>query len=226
MSTPSSHPDEYAATDRTRFKRRAQRGTYERAVVHAILDEALLCHVAFAYEGKPAVLPMMYARQGERLLLHGSSANRMLRALAAGADTCVCVTLLDALVLARSAIRHSANYRSVVIYGRASELAEPDEKREALRCLLDHVVPGRGAGVRAPSEEELAMVKVIAVPILEASAKVRTGPPNDDEADYARDVWAGVLPLATATGAPEPCPRLKPGTPVPEQVRAYRRRTR
>jgi len=216
----------YDATPRTTFKRLAYRGTHDRAVVHAILDEGLVCHVAFTHGGQPALIPTAYARQGERLLLHGSSGNRMLRALTEGGDICVCVTLLDGIVFARSAFHHSVNYRSVVVYGRAEEITDPVEKYEALRIVVEHVAPGRSDVVRPPTDEEVTMTKVVAVPIVEASAKVRMGPPIDDEPDHALPIWAGVVPSHLAFGVPEPCARLDPSIEVPEHVRAYRRTTR
>jgi len=223
MQTQSPEGDEYPVTARTTFKRLAYRGTHDRAVVHAILDERLVCHVAFAMDGRPALLPTAYARQGERLLLHGSPGNRMLRALAAGGEACVCVTLLDGLVFARSAFHHSVNYRSVIVYGSAFEVTDTTEKREALRVVVEHVAPGRFESVRPPTDDEVTMTKVIALPIVEASAKVRTGPPLDDEPDYALSVWAGVLPVRSAFASLEPCPRLDPRIPVPDHVSAYRR---
>jgi len=223
MTTESPESHEYPVTARTTFKRLAYRGTYDRAVVHAILDEGLVCHVAFDVDGRPALIPTAYARQGERLLLHGSPGNRMLRALAVGTEACVCVTLLDGIVLARSAFHHSVNYRCVVIYGRAVEVTDRAEKREALRAVVEHVAPGRFEDVRAPTDDEVTMTKVIALPIVEASAKVRTGPPLDDEPDYALSVWAGILPVRSTFATPEPCPRLDPRTPVPGHVSGYRR---
>jgi len=222
MSTTTGD-EAYQPTPRTAFKRRVSRGTYDRATVHAILDEALVCHVAFLHRGQPALVPIAYARDGERLLLHGSSGNRMLRALGEGGDVCVCVTLLDGIVFARSAFHHSVNYRSVMIYGQGREISDLDEKRAALHRLVEHVAPGRSASVRQPSEDEIKMTKVVAVPIVEASAKVRTGPPVDDEPDYAWPVWAGVLPVKLAFAAPEPCPRLDAHVEPPEHVRGYRR---
>jgi nitroimidazol reductase NimA-like FMN-containing flavoprotein (pyridoxamine 5'-phosphate oxidase superfamily) len=224
MSTQESlESSDYDETPRTTFKRLAYRGTHDRAVVHAILDEALVCHVAFTHGGQPALIPTAYARQGDRLLLHGSSGNRMLRALADGGDICICVTLLDGIVFARSAFHHSVNYRSVVVYGRAHEIADLNEKREALRVIVEHVAPGRSEVIRPPTDAEVVMTKVIAVPIVEASAKVRTGPPIDDEPDYALPVWAGVLPSTLTFGTPEPCERLHSGIEAPAHVRSYRR---
>lgn len=210
-------------TPRTTLHRRADRGSHERALVDAILDEGLVCHVGFAAEGQPYVIPMSYARMGDRLVLHGAAGSRLLQALRGGAPVCVTVTLLDGLVLARSAMHHSLNYRSVLILGKASELLDEAERRAALHAIVEHVVPGRSAEVRPPSEEELRATLVLTVPIEEASAKVRAGPPVEAEADYALGCWAGVLPLSLTTGAPVPDPRLPRPTPVPLTVAGYRR---
>jgi len=212
-----------APTPRTTHRRRPDRGSHERSVIDAILDEGLVCHVGFAVDGQPFVLPMTYARMGDRLVLHGAAGSRLLSALRDGAPLCVTVTLLDGLVLARSAMHHSVNYRSVVLLGKASEVRGEAERRAALRAVVEHVVPGRSAEVRAPSEAELRATLVLSVPIEEASAKVRAGPPVDDEEDHALPCWAGVLPLSLAAGAPLPDPRLRPGTPLPRTVGGYRR---
>ncbi|MBI5069093.1 MAG: pyridoxamine 5'-phosphate oxidase family protein [Deltaproteobacteria bacterium] len=210
-------------TLRTTHRRLPDRGSHERDVIEAILDEGLVCHVGFAHEGQPYVIPMSYARMGDRLVLHGAPGSRLLQELGAGAPVCVTVTLLDGLVLARSAMHHSVNYRSVVLLGRASAVQDEAEKRAALRAIVEHVVPGRSAEARPPSEAELGATLVLAVPIEEASAKVRAGPPKDDEEDHALPCWAGVLPLSLSTGTPVPDPRLRPGTPVPLTVAGYRR---
>jgi len=212
-----------APTSRTTHRRRPDRGSHERAVIDAILDEGLVCHVGFSAEGQPYVIPMTYARMGDRLVLHGAAGSRLLQALRDGAPVCVTVTLLDGLVLARSAMRHSVNYRSVVLLGKASEVQGEAERRAALRAVVEHVVPGRSAEVREPTEPELRATLVLVVPIEEASAKVRKGPPIDDEEDYALGCWAGVLPLALTPGAPVADPRLAPGTPLSPTVSGYRR---
>ncbi len=212
-----------APTPRTTLRRRPDRGSHERALIDAILDEGLVCHVGFAVEGQPYVIPMSYARMGDRVVLHGAAGSRLLKTVRDGAPVCVTVSLLDGLVLARSAMHHSVNYRSVVLLGKASEVQGEAERRAALHAIVEHVVPGRSAEVRPPSEAELRATLVLSVPIEEASAKVRAGPPVDDEEDYALSSWAGVLPLALATGAPQPDPRLRPGTPVPLTVAGYRR---
>jgi uncharacterized protein len=208
---------------RTRVRRLPKRGVYERAVIEAILDEGLVCHVGFIDGGHPVVIPTLYARVGAVVYIHGSAASRMMRTLEDGADVCLTVTLLDGLVLARSAFHHSANYRSVVVFGRARLVAGRAEKLAALEAFAEQVAPGRWGDVRPPNARELKATTVLALPLSEASAKVRSGPPSDDKEDYARDVWAGVIPLRLVAGAPEPDPRLPPGVAVPDYVRDYRR---
>lgn len=190
-------------TPRTTVRRRAQRGHYDRPTIDAILDEAFLCHIGIVDdEHGPVVLPTGYVRIGDEVVVHGSAANRLLRQAADGRPVCVTVTILDGLVLARSAFNHSMNYRSVVAFGRARVL-EGDEKARALDAFVDHVVPGRSAEARRADERELAATLVVAVPLDEASAKVRTGPPHDDDTDLALDVWAGVVPVSLVRGSPE-----------------------
>jgi hypothetical protein len=191
--------------------------------VDAILDEGLVCHVGFEDAGQPYVIPAVYARQGDRLVIHGSAASRMVKVLAAGVPACVTVTLLDGLVLARSEFHHSVNYRSVVVLGRASEIVEADEKRRALAAIVEHVAPGRAGNVRPPNEKELRATRVVTIPLDEASAKVRTGPPKDDEEDYALPVWAGELPLRLEPLALVADPRLGPAIPPPPHVTGWRR---
>jgi nitroimidazol reductase NimA-like FMN-containing flavoprotein (pyridoxamine 5'-phosphate oxidase superfamily) len=215
MSEPS--------TRRTTVRRHPERGVYERDAVNAILDEALFCHLACVVEGSPRVIPTIHARIGDTLYVHGSTASRTLRALRAGSEVCVCVTLLDGLVLARSAFNHSMNYRSVMVYGVAREVADPAEKWEAQRALVEHVVPGRSADARMPDDDELKQTSIFAMSLDEASAKVRTGPPKDRDEDYELPVWAGVLPLRLEPSPPIPDPRLDPGIEVPENVARYRR---
>jgi nitroimidazol reductase NimA-like FMN-containing flavoprotein (pyridoxamine 5'-phosphate oxidase superfamily) len=186
-----------APSARTKVRRRAQRGRYERELVHAVLDEALVCHVGFESEHGPVVLPTMHARVGDTLYLHGAVANAMLRTIASGAPVCVTVTLLDGLVLARSAFHHSMNYRSVVVFGIATAVEERDAKLAALEALIERIHPGRWTEARPPTDAELRQTLVVALPLDEASAKVRTGPPIDDPEDYALDVWAGEIPLET-----------------------------
>jgi nitroimidazol reductase NimA-like FMN-containing flavoprotein (pyridoxamine 5'-phosphate oxidase superfamily) len=216
MSSPTPGP-------RTTLRRLPERARYERAAIHAILDEALWCHVGFVQDGQPFVIPTIHARVAERLYVHGSAASRMLRTLAGGIPACVTVSLLDGLVLARSAFHHSMNYRSVVLLGSALPVEDPAEKQAALRAIVEHVCPGRSQDVRGPSETELRATSVLRLPIEEASAKLRSGPPLDDEADYGLPCWAGVLPLRLSPGPPEADPRLAAGVPLPGYVSAYRR---
>ena len=210
-------------SERMRVRRRAERGRYDRASVHAILDEALVCHVGFAAEGQPWVIPTAYARDGETLYLHGSPASRMLRHVSDGVPVCVTVTLVDGIVLARSAFHHSMNYRSVVVVGRARAVDDAEERLRALRALVEHVARGRWAETRRPNARELAQTLVLALPLAEASAKVRTGPPLDDAEDRALPFWAGVVPLALAPGAPAPDAGLAAGVAVPAYAERYRR---
>ena len=211
-------------TERTKVKRLPARGHYDRDTIHAILDEGFICHVGFVVDGQPYVIPTGYARVGDQLYIHGSAASRMLRNLSKGIEVCVTVTLIDGLVLARSAFHHSINYRSVVILGKAMLVEDRDEKEKALEALTEHIVPGRWADVRWPNELELKATSVLKLPIEEASAKIRTGDPKDDEEDYAMDVWAGVLPLSLQTGDPIADGQLDSEILVPRHVSEYRRR--
>ncbi len=192
------------ATDRSRVRRKRERGSVDRALAESILDEALVAHVATVTDRGPVVLPMAHARVGDRLYVHGSPANHLLRALAAGAPACVTVTILDGLVLARSAFHHSMNYRSVVLFGTMQTVVDVDEKRAASAALVDHLAPGRSAEARPPTDAELDATSVLRLPIAEGAVKVRTGGPIDDEADLTWPVWAGHVPLTTAFGAPVP----------------------
>lgn len=191
-------------TERTRVRRRPDRGAHDADTVRAILDEAPICHVGFSVGDQPYVLPTIHARVGDRLYLHGAAANRMLRTLGEGSRCCVTATLIDGLVLARSAFHHSMNYRSVVVLARAEEVTEPAEKLAALRAIVEHVRPGRWDECRHPNEAELRATTVVRLPLDEASAKIRTGPPKDDAEDYGLPYWAGVVPLTTVEGTPEP----------------------
>jgi hypothetical protein len=211
-------------TPRTTVNRIPSRATYDRAAIEAILDEAIVGHVGFVADGQPYVLPMSIARLGDRLIIHGAPASRLLLALRAGAPLCVTVTLLDGLVLARSAFRHSVNYRSVVVLGSAEEITDRDLKRAAMAAFVEHVLPGRGAEVRAPSDAELDGTRVLALPVTEASAKVRSGPPADLPVDLDRPTWAGVLPLRLEAGSPVPEARVPPDLAPPDSVTRYRRR--
>ena len=213
----------YERTDRTQVRRMPERGHYEKELVHSILDEGLICHLGFVVDGKPLVIPTIYGRLGETLYIHGSVASRMLRSLKDGVDLSLTVTLVDGLVLARSSFHHSMNYRSVVVFGRGRAVMDPGEKETALDAIVDHVVPGRRAEVRKPNAQELAKTLVIAVALEEVSAKVRSGPPLDDEADYELPVWAGVIPLRLAPEPAVPDPKLDPSIAVPEHVLRYAR---
>ncbi len=210
-------------TPRTTLKRRPARGSYERATVHAILDEALVCHVAFALDAQPVVTPMAYARVGDKLYLHGSAANRTLRALREGVEACINVTLLDGLVLSRSALHHSVNFRSVTVFGTAREVTDAAEKLEALRAIVEHAVPGRWQDVREPDAKELHLPLVLSIPLHEASAKLRTGGPVEEEADYALPVWAGEIPLRLVPAAPVDDVRLAAGVRPPSYATTYQR---
>ena len=207
-------------TPRTTVRRLGKRGAYDRETIEAILDEALICHVGFVVDDQPMVIPTIHARVDDALYFHGSVASRMLRSLEQGVAACVTVTLLDGLVLARSAFHHSMNYRSVVVLGTATVVVDREEKLRVLDALVEHVMKGRSADARPPSEAELNATLVLRLPISEASAKIRTGPPIDDEEDYALPVWAGVLPLELTPLAPVADPRLTGGIPLPLYLRS------
>ena len=215
--------EQYPRTERTQVRRLPERAAYDRATVHAILDEGFICHVAFVVDGQPYALPTGYARIGETLYLHGSTGSRL--GLRPAMDVCVTVTLLDGIVLARSAFHHSMNYRSVMAIGRTKAITDPDEKEAALRALVEHIVPGRSDAVRGGDRRELAATAVLALPLAEVSAKVRTGPPIDDEPDYDLPIWAGVLPLRQVAEAPVPDDRLDPALAVPAHVAGWHRPT-
>jgi nitroimidazol reductase NimA-like FMN-containing flavoprotein (pyridoxamine 5'-phosphate oxidase superfamily) len=215
---------EFPVTDRTRVRQVPRRGAYDKETVYRILDEGLICHVGFVEDGQPFVMPTLYARLEHRLVLHGSPGSRMLRHLAAGNRACVTVTLVDGLVLARSVFHHSVNYRSVVVLGAGRLVTAEAERLRALERLTEHIVPGRWSDARRPSAEEMRATAVVEVSIDEASAKVRTGPPVDDEEDYTFAVWAGVLPLEEVALAPLADPRLRAGIALPRYVRDYDRR--
>ena len=214
---------DFPQTERTTLKRLPKRGVYDRELVYRILDEGFICHVSFAVDGQPFVIPTGYARIGDNFYIHGSQVSRMLRTLSSGIDVCVAVTLVDGLVLARSAFHHSINYRSVVIFGRATMVEKRENKLAALFAFSEHVVPGRWNDVREPTEQELKATTVLALPLAEVSAKVRTGPPLDDEEDYALDVWAGVLPLKLVAGKPIKDPRLPESIEPPAYTLQYTR---
>jgi nitroimidazol reductase NimA-like FMN-containing flavoprotein (pyridoxamine 5'-phosphate oxidase superfamily) len=212
---------EFAVTERTRLKRLPARGVYDRESVYGILDEGFVCHVGFIIDGQPFVIPTGYGRSGDILYLHGAKSSRMLKALARGAQVCVTVTLVDGLVLARSAFHHSMNYRSVVIFGEARILESDEEKNEALAALTDHIIPGRWREARRPNQQELAATLVLALPLAEASAKVRTGPPIDDEEDLSLNIWAGEIPLRYVAGEAIDSHDLAEGIAVPERLETF-----
>jgi uncharacterized protein len=214
--------EKFTATEKTTIKRLPARGEYDRSAVYQILDEAFLCHVGFVVDDQPYVIPTGYARIADKLYIHGSPASRMLRSLAGGIEVCVTVTLLDGLVLARSAFHHSMNYRSVVVLGKATVVESVEEKFAALKAFTNHVVPNRWDDVREPNERELKGTLVLELPLVEVSAKVRTGAPIDDEEDYAIPVWAGVLPLRLMAGEPVADDRLRDGIPIPPHVKNHR----
>ncbi len=211
-----------APSPRTRVRRAPSRGAHDRATIDAILDEGLVAHLGFVVDGQPYVIPTLHARAGDVVYVHGSAASRMLRTLAEGAAACLTVTLLDGLVLARSAFHHSMNYRSVVVLGRARPVEGPEEVLAALHAFTERLVPGRWEEVRPPSRQELKGTRVLALDLAEASAKARTGPPVDDEADHALDAWAGVVPLGLTAGAPVADPLLRAGIDPSARVSAWR----
>jgi nitroimidazol reductase NimA-like FMN-containing flavoprotein (pyridoxamine 5'-phosphate oxidase superfamily) len=222
-TTAKKKPAILPPSQRTTVRQRPQRGVYDRRVINQILDEGLVCHLGFSVEEQPYVLPTIYARDGDRLLVHGSVASRMLRRMSSAINVCATVTLVDGLVLARSAFHHSMNYRSVVILGKAIEICDQASKIAAMRALVEHVVPGRWDDVRSPSDAEMRATTVLALPLDESSAKVRTGPPLDDSEDYAIDTWAGVLPLSLEAHTAQADPQLPPGIEAPPYVSFYRR---
>lgn len=203
---------QYAQTPRTKMKRLKKRAAYDRDVVHAILDAGVICHAGFTVNGSPFVIPTIYARSGETLYFHGAMASRTLQSLASGIEVCLTVTLVDGFVLARSAFHHSMNYRSVMVFGKATLVSDEAEKLKALQVITDHVVPGRWDEVRAPNLLEMKQTSVLALPLEEVSAKVRTGGPVDDEEDYALPIWAGVVPLQQQLLTPVDDGRLAEGT--------------
>jgi nitroimidazol reductase NimA-like FMN-containing flavoprotein (pyridoxamine 5'-phosphate oxidase superfamily) len=219
------HPrnESFVPTERTRLQRLPKRGSYDRELVEQILDEALICHIGFVVDRQPYVIPTTHARRGDRLYVHGSAASRMLKTLQGGLPICATATLLDGLVMARSAFHHSMNYRSVVVLGVATEVSDPSEKRAALRAIVEHVARDRWAEVRPPTEAELNATMVLSIPLQEVSAKIRTGPPLDDESDYGWPCWAGEIPLRLTSFAPVSDPRLDSRVEAPGWAKSYRR---
>jgi nitroimidazol reductase NimA-like FMN-containing flavoprotein (pyridoxamine 5'-phosphate oxidase superfamily) len=214
-------PDDDPATERIRLHRKPDRGSYDATVVHAILDAAPICHVGFVHDGSPVVIPTIHARVDATLYLHGSPASRMLRTLQAGPEVAVNAVVIDGIVLARSLFNHSMNYRSVVVIGRARVVDDAAEKTAALRAVTEHLVPGRWDDARHPSDLEDRGTLVLALPITEASAKVRSGPPGDDGDDLGLPHWAGVIPLRLVAGTPEPAPDLAPGIDLPSYLDGF-----
>ena len=214
---------QFEKTERTRIHRMPKRASYDVAVVDAILAEGLYCHVGFSVDGQPYVIPTIYARIEDRLYIHGSAASRMLRTIGERMPVCITVTLLDGLVLARSGFHHSMNYRSVVVLGQATEVTDLDEKMVALKAIVDHVMVGRWEDVREPSDQELKATSVIRVPLEEVSAKIRTGPPVDDDEDHQLDCWAGEVPLRLVPEQPVADPQLRAGIALPAYVKDYKR---
>lgn len=218
------NPEQITPTFRTQVKRAPKRGIYERQTVYDILDEALYCHVGFIADGHPFVMPTIHVRINDQLYIHGSTASRMIRTLQSGASTCITITLLDGLVLARSAYHHSMNYRSVIILGTMSTVTDPDEKLTVFNALVEHIAQGRSTQVRPPNDKENKATALMAITLNEASAKIRTGPPIDDEPDYELPVWAGVVPLALQANAPIPDDRLIPNVACPKNIQHYNRK--
>jgi hypothetical protein len=210
-------------TERTQLRRLPKRGSHETEVIHQILDAAFLAHVGFCVKGQPFVIPTNFGREGDILYIHGSAASRMLRELSTGIPACVTVTHVDGLVLARSAFHHSMNYRSVVAFGTARRIDDVDKKNHALRVISDHLIRGRWDDVREPNPQELKATSVLEFTIEEASAKIRTGPPIDDEEDYSLPIWAGVLPLSLTPSDVVPDERLVSGVDIPDYVKRYRK---
>ena len=218
MNSNSAPPSERA----TVRGRAADRGVYDRAAINAILDEGLVCHVGFVEDGEPFVIPMSHARVGDALHIHGSRAGRTMRVLTSGEPVCVEVTIVDGVVLGRPPVQHGMNYRSVVLFARGRRVTGHDEKLAALKAIMEHIIPGRWDDVRAPTDREVAATMVAAIPVDEASAKVRSGPPAEDD-ETSRGIWAGVLPLRLSALDPVPAPRLGADVPVPEYLKHYRR---
>ncbi len=212
-------------TERTQVRRLPKRGVYDKAQIHSILDEGFVCHIGFAVDGQTYVVPTGYARSGDLIYIHGSAASRMLRTAASGVDMCLTVTLVDGFVLARSVFHHSMNYRSVMVLGTARMVTDSAEKMHALRCFTNHIARDRWEEARQPNEQELKATSVLALPIEECSAKVRTGGPNDDDEDYSLPVWAGVVPIRMELGAPHDDGRVPPGIAAFDADRVRKRTT-
>ena len=216
-------PESFTPTERTRVIREPHRGVYDRETIYKILDEGIVCHVGFSTDAQPFVIPTLFARVGDAIYFHGSAASRMLRGASAGVPVCITVTLTDGLVLARSVFNHSMNYRSVVALGRATLVEDAAEKFEALRAFTEKILPGRWQDARQPNEKELKATSILKLPLAEVSAKIRSGPVQDDEEDYALQVWAGIVPLHLQAQAPIRDERCDPAIPTPAYAANYRR---
>ena len=216
-------PETTPPTERTRVVRESHRGAYDRETIYKILDEGFVCHVGFAVDGQPYVIPTLFARVGDAIYFHGSAASRMLRNVSGGIPICVTVTLTDGFVLARSVFNHSMNYRSVVALGKAALVDAPEEKLEALHAFTEKIIAGRWNDARQPSEKELKATSILRLPLTEVSAKMRVGPPEDDETDYVLPVWAGVIPLALTPGAPLRDEKCDAAIPTPAYAAQYKR---
>jgi nitroimidazol reductase NimA-like FMN-containing flavoprotein (pyridoxamine 5'-phosphate oxidase superfamily) len=214
---------DFEKTANTRIRRMPERGHYDRETVYSIVDEALICHAGFVEAGRPFVIPTIHARMGDTLVLHGAKASRLLKHAQAGNELCITITLLDGLVMARSVFHHSMNYRSAVMFGKGRLIESEDERWKAMRALTEHIMPGRWDDARQPNATELSATTMVAVDIEEASAKIRTGPPGDDEEDYALDVWTGVLPIMAHIGQPIDDPRRTHDIALPDYITHHRR---
>lgn len=214
---------DFEKTPHTRIRRMPERGHYDRETIYSIVDEALICHAGFVDEGRPFVIPTIHARMGDTLVLHGAKASRMLKHAQAGHEFCITVTLLDGLVMARSVFHHSMNYRSAVMFGAGRLIENEGERWEAMRLLTEHIMPGRWADARKPNATELSATTMVAIDIEQASAKIRTGPPGDDDEDYALDVWAGVLPITSHIGQPIDDPKRTHDVALPDYILRYSR---
>ena len=213
--------DTFPKTARNKVKRMPERGHYDAATIYPIIDAALICHVGFAIDDQPYIIPTLHARQGDTILLHGAKGSRLLRHIQSGGEVCITITLLDGIVLARSVFHHSINYRSAVLFGTGAVIADEQARLQALEAFTERLIPGRWQDARQPNAHELRQTTVVAVPIASASAKLRSGPPGDEAEDYDLPVWAGVLPLQQIVGTPLADPQLKPGIALPDYIRDF-----
>ncbi len=211
---------DFAKTTLNQVKRIPKRGAYDKETIYNLVDQSVICYVAFVKDGQPLIIPTLHARQGDNILLHGSSASRMMRHLAAGNPVSINITMVDGIVLARSVFHHSMNYRSVVLFGKG-QLVPDEEKMAALQLFTDRIMPGRWDDARQPNAQEMKATTIISIPIESASAKVRVGPPGDDDEDYALPIWAGVVPITQQIGTPIPDPLLRDGIPLPDYIADY-----